>query len=72
MAVRYDDRARAFYQTKVAKTKTVVATKAVAHKLARACFYVMRDEVPFEPERCFGGTDGGGRPAKGLADNHQT
>ena len=82
MAIRYDDRARAFYQRKKAKTKTVVATKAmatkavatkaVAHKLARACFYVMRDEVPFEPERCFGGTDGGGRPAKGLADNHQT
>ena len=54
MAVRYDDRARAFYQRKKAKTKTVVAAKAVAHKLARACFYVMRDQVPFEPERCFG------------------
>ena len=54
MAVRYDDRARAFYQRKKAKTKTVVATKAVAHKLARACFYVMRDQVPFEPARCFG------------------
>ncbi len=54
MAVRYDDRARAFYQRKKAKTKTVVATKAVAHKLARACFHVMRDQVPFEPARCFG------------------
>jgi len=53
-AIRYDDRARAFYQRKRAKTKTVVARKAVAHKLARACFYVMRDKVPFEPERCFG------------------
>lgn len=53
-AIRYDDRARAFYQRKKAKTKTVAATKAVAHKLARACFYVMRDEVPFDSKRCFG------------------
>ncbi len=53
-AIRYDERARAFYRRKRAKTKTVVATKAVAHKLARACFYVMRDRVPFEPKRCFG------------------
>ncbi len=53
-AVRHDERARAFYHRKKAKTKSVVARKAVAHKLARACFYVMRDQVPFAPERCFG------------------
>ncbi len=54
MAIRYDARAGAFYQRKRAKTKTVVAVKAVGHKLARGCFYVMRDEVPFDPKRCFG------------------
>jgi len=27
--------------------------KAVAHKLARACFYIMRDEVVFEVDRAF-------------------
>ena len=53
-AVRRDDRARAYWRRKKAKTKTVVATKAVAQKLARACFHVMRDRVPFEAERCFG------------------
>ena len=53
-AIRQNERARAFYNRKKAKTKSVVARKALAHKLARACFYVMRDQVPFEPERCFG------------------
>jgi transposase len=45
---------RRFYQRKQAKTLSVVALKAVAHKLARACYYVMRDQVPFEVGRCFG------------------
>jgi transposase len=45
---------RRFYQRKQAKTLSVVALKAVAHKLARACYYVMRDQVLFEEEKCFG------------------
>ena len=53
-AVRYDDRAKRFYQRKAAKAGRPVAIKAVAHKLARACFHVMRDKVPFDSERCFG------------------
>lgn len=53
-AVRYDDRARRFYHRKKAKTNTMVAGKAVAHKLARGCYYVMRDGVAFDTERCFG------------------
>jgi transposase len=32
----------------------VEALKALAHKLARACYYILRDEVPFEPARLFG------------------
>jgi transposase len=53
-AIRYDEAIRRFYQRKKARTKAVVARKAVAHKLARACFYVMRDQVPFEVSKCFG------------------
>jgi transposase len=52
-AVRYSAQAKRFYQRKKAKTNNVVAIKAVAHKLARACYYVMRDRVPFDPGRCF-------------------
>jgi transposase len=53
-AIRHDPVIRRFYQRKKAKTLSVVALKAVAHKLARACYYVMRDQVPFEVGKCFG------------------
>ena len=52
-AVRYYPSIRRFYQRKKAKTHGVVAIKAVAHKLARACYYVMRDQVPFEIDKAF-------------------
>jgi transposase len=53
-ARRYDERAQRFYQRKRAKTGVASARKAVAHKLARASFYIMRDRVPFDSGRCFG------------------
>ncbi len=52
-AVRYEPQIRSFYQRKKAKTHGVVAIKAVAHKLARACYHIMRDEVPFDVTRAF-------------------
>ncbi len=52
-AMRYEPKIRQFYQRKCAKTKVVIALKAVAHKLARACFYLMRDAVPFDVTRAF-------------------
>lgn len=42
-----------FYQRKRARTNAIVATKACAHKLARASYYVLRDQVPFDIERAF-------------------
>jgi len=52
-SIRYSDTIKSFYQRKSAKTKQVVAIKAVAHKLARACYYVMRDQVDFDVKRAF-------------------
>jgi transposase len=52
-ARRYNDQARRFYERKKAKTNTAVATKALAHKLARACYHIMKDGKPFEVGRCF-------------------
>lgn len=53
-AIRYNERIRRYYQRKASKTKRIVALKAVAHKLARACYYVLRDGVSFEIEKAFG------------------
>jgi transposase len=52
-AVRYNAQIKRFYQRKRAKTNSVVAIKAVAHKLARACYYMLRDQVPFEVDKAF-------------------
>lgn len=46
--------ARAFYQRKLAKTNKIVAIKALAHKLARASYFVLKDQVDFNPEKLFG------------------
>jgi transposase len=53
-AIRYNDTVKRYYQRKLAKTHAVVAKKAVAHKLARACFYVLRDQVEFDVNKAFG------------------
>jgi len=45
---------RAYYQRKMQKTNAAVAHSALSHKLARAAYYVMRDQVPFRPEKLFG------------------
>jgi len=54
-AARFSTQAKQFYDRKKARTNTAVATKALAHKLARAVFHVLRDGVPFDAKRCFGG-----------------
>ena len=52
-AVRYNAQIKRFYQRKQAKTNGIVAIKAVAHKLARACYYILRDQVPFAVNKAF-------------------
>jgi len=42
-----------YYQRKMAKTNTIVARKTIAHKLARACYYIIRDQKSFDPTRVF-------------------
>jgi transposase len=53
-AIRYNSKIKSFYQRKKAKTKAVVATKAVAHKLCRACYHIMKDRVAFDVTKAFG------------------
>ena len=53
LARRYCPEARAYYNRKMKETNTVIAHAALAHKLARAAYYIMRDQVPFMPEKLF-------------------
>ena len=52
-ALRYCPEAKRFYERKKAKTNNVVAIKALAHKLARACFHMLKEKKPFDVKRCF-------------------
>nr|VFJ46163.1 MAG: Transposase [Candidatus Kentron sp. DK] len=52
-AVRYSPNVKRYYQRKKSKTNGVIAIKTVAHKLARACYYVLRDDVPFDVNKAF-------------------
>jgi transposase len=54
MARRWCPEARRFHERKRAKTNAIVATKALAHKLARACYHVLKNGQPFDMKRCFG------------------
>jgi transposase len=54
LARRYDGKAQAFYQRKGRTSNFMVAHQALAHKLARAAYYMMRDDVPFVAEKLFG------------------
>ena len=53
-AIRFHEPAMRYYQRKMAATKHVIALKALAHKLARASYYIMRDQVHFDPKRLYG------------------
>ena len=53
-AVRYSPELRAWYQRKAERTKRIVALKAMANKLAKACFFILRDGVEFDVKRLVG------------------
>ena len=53
-AVRFEPRIRRYYQRKRARSNAIVAIKTVAHKLARACYFILRDGKNFDVERAFG------------------
>lgn len=52
-ALRFSPEAKRFYDRKKVKTNNIVATKALAHKLARACYHMLRAQQPFDAKRCF-------------------
>jgi transposase len=53
-ARRYCPQAQRFYDRKKARTNAIVATKALAHKLARACYHMLKEGQRFDVARCFG------------------
>ena len=53
-ARRYDERCRKWYDRKAAKTSNVIATKALACKLAKAAWHLMTEGADYDSQRVFG------------------
>ena len=51
---RYCPEAKQWHQRKAARSKQVVATKALASKICKACYFIMKDQVDFDVKRIFG------------------
>jgi len=52
-ARRCNEKFRRYHQKKSARTNNIIATKAICNKLARICYYIMRDQVPFDDAAIF-------------------
>ena len=75
---RYCPQADSYHQRKLLRTQlTVVATKSLAAKIAKACYYIMKDQVDFDVTKIFGkpikpnNKGCGSKPDEGL-DNRAT
>jgi transposase len=53
LARRYSPRARGYYDRKRQKRHPAAAHNALASKLAKAAYYIMKDQVEFVPEKLF-------------------
>ena len=49
----FHQQTKRYFEQKMAKTNQMTAHGALAHKIARAAYYIMRDNVPFEPKKMF-------------------
>lgn len=76
-ACRHDEQCRRFYDRKKQQTNPVIATKALACKLAKAAWHVMDQDVPYDAARVFGPArqsdfgETGREPAKGSGPPSQ-
>ena len=54
-AVRYEPLAQRFYERKKAKTNGIIAIRAVARKLARGTWMMLKHQRPYDPKLMFPG-----------------
>jgi transposase len=52
-AIRFEPLAKRYFERKRSRSHQMVAARALANKMARACYYVMRDQAPFDASRTF-------------------
>jgi len=53
-AIRVCQKAQKFFQRKMVNNNRTLAIKALANKLTKATYFIMRDQVPYDAEKLFG------------------
>ena len=53
-ARRFCPEAKKYYQRKLARTNRMVASKSLAGKISKACYFIMKDQEVFKKEKLFG------------------
>jgi transposase len=53
-ARRYSPEAKQWFDRKTAKTNKIIATKALASKLAKCAYYLMKNQEDYNPKKIFG------------------
>jgi transposase len=66
-ARRFSPEAKAYYQKKKARTLGVVAIKALANKLCKACYFILKNQEDFQMAKFLGQKKGDGEPGGRLA-----
>ena len=67
---RYDERAKRWHARKLARSNNVIATKALACKLAKAVWHIVREGSLYDADRLFGTTKAGAAaPASSLGEH---
>lgn len=51
---RHCPEAKRWHQRKLSRSKQVVATKALASKICKACYFIIKDQADFDVKRIFG------------------
>ena len=51
---RYCPEAKAWHKKKAKRTNNIVATKALASKLSKACYFMMKNQEEFDVKLLFG------------------
>lgn len=51
---RFSTKAKSWFQKKASKSGNIVATKALSNKIARACYYIMKNRTAYNPKKMFG------------------
>lgn len=51
---RYSPEAKRWYQRKLSRSKQVVATKALASKISKACYFIIKNQEDFDASKMFG------------------